>query len=312
MTQNSTEDQHFVPVCYLKKFSKEHGRNPKVYVYDKLGKSVRHIGVKSVCYCIRLYSINKESEFLISDDIIDKETIFESHYLHDFEQEYSEELNRIINLIKAKTFSAEDKAYLSWFMALQILRHPVIKEVCNTPEFQKILPPSPQNEYFSKVYDSTLSNDSALMHFVLSYGDPHKLRKLALSLAELEWTFIYTEEDGFFTSDYPVFMVPDELEIYRERIKMGSYGDSYLLFPISKNILLSIKPFYQKGKVLLISNLSKEQRDRFNLIISVFAYKYVISSTEFDDGIKKILDETPNVWDINKINIYGKTSNANH
>ena len=112
MSQNNTNIQHFVPVCYLRNFcpKEEQGkRNPKVWAYDKLSKRPDFKGVKSICYINKLYSINKKSESLITNNISDKETIFESHFLHDFEQEYSPKLKEAITSIEERRFGGQQK-----------------------------------------------------------------------------------------------------------------------------------------------------------------------------------------------------------
>ena len=124
MVQNKTYDQHFVPVCYLKNFSPEteHGKkNPKVWAYDKLSNRPDFKGVKSICYSIKLYSINNKSASLITNDISDKETIFESHFLHDFEQEYSPKLKEAIASIEDRKFCGQQKMDISTFIAIQYL-----------------------------------------------------------------------------------------------------------------------------------------------------------------------------------------------
>ncbi len=99
--QNITKDQHFVPVCYLRNFCDDseqvnRKRNPRAWRYDKLSKCAEFKGIKSMCFSPRLYSIKSESESVINDSIKDKETFFESHYLHDIEQTYSPILTKKI------------------------------------------------------------------------------------------------------------------------------------------------------------------------------------------------------------------------
>ena len=135
--QNNTGNQHFVPVCYLRNFSPEleqKKKNPKVWAYDKFSNSSKFIGAKNICYSHKLYSINSTSESLVANDIKDKETIFESHYLHDFEQEYSPKLKNAIVSIKNRKFGGENKMDISVFIALQYLRDPILKFLCDGNE----------------------------------------------------------------------------------------------------------------------------------------------------------------------------------
>lgn len=131
--QNNTEDQHFVPVCYLRNFcpdSEQKKKNPRVWAYDKFSKTSKFRGAKSICYSNKLYSINSTSESLITNNISDKETIFESHYLHDFEQEYSPKLREAIDSLKQRKMGGQQKMDISTFIAIQFLRDPLLKFLC--------------------------------------------------------------------------------------------------------------------------------------------------------------------------------------
>ena len=80
-----------------------------------------------MCFSTKLYSINNKSESVIDDSIKDKETFFESHFLHDIEQTYSPILKKIIASVKQKKFGGEQKEQLSKFIAIQYMRDPIMK-----------------------------------------------------------------------------------------------------------------------------------------------------------------------------------------
>lgn len=306
--QNNTKNQHFVPVCYLKNFcpdSDQHKKNPKVWTYDKLSQSTKLRGVKSICHSNKLYSINNRSESIITNNIEDKETIFESHYLHDFEQEYSVRLKNAIASIKQEKFGGQNKLDISVFIAVQYLRDPILKTVFDSNE--KIPFFSLSEEYMKLCNNSPeLLNDSAMRHFMYGYGNKNAITTLAQSLALSEWTIHYNRNDVFFTSDNPVCLAQD---------KQNSSDNEQLLnilFPLSKNILLQIKKGIQINNVYFINNTPQELIDNLNFVQAYFAKKYVISASNSFKVIKDRLKNTLFSWDYNKLKIYGKTENANH
>lgn len=303
--QNNTGNQHFVPVCYLKNFSPEseyRKKNPKVWAYDKFSNISKFIGVKSICFSHKLYSINSTSESLITNDITDKETIFESHYLHDFEQEYSPKLKNAIVSIKNRKFGGENKMDISVFIALQYLRDPILKYLCDSIAGLPYLALPHEYKLLSDNIPEFL-NDPSMRHFMYAYGNREAISTLTRSLALSEWTIHYNDNDVFFTSDNPVCLAEDK--------KMNSQDNRNIdkklniLFPLSKNILLQIRQGIQIDSVFFIDNTPQWQIDNFNFVQAFFAKKYIVSPTDTFTSIISRLNEFPRTWDKNKLNIYG-------
>lgn len=303
--QNNTGNQHFVPVCYLRNFSPEleqKKKNPKVWAYDKFSNSSKFIGAKNICYSHKLYSINSTSESLVANDIKDKETIFESHYLHDFEQEYSPKLKNAIVSIKNRKFGGENKMDISVFIALQYLRDPILKFLCDSNED---LPYLALPHEYKLLSDNTpeFLNDPSMRHFMYAYGNKDAITTLTRSLALSEWTIHYNNNDVFFTSDNPVCLAEDKKKASQE------YGNVdrklNILFPLSKNILLQIRQGIQIDSVFFIDNTPQWQIDNFNFIQAFYAKKYVVSPTDTFSNIITRLKNIPLTWDKNKLTIYG-------
>lgn len=304
--QNNTEDQHFVPVCYLRNFSPEsekHKKNPGVWAYDKFSKSSRFRGAKSICYSKKLYSINNISESLITNNIKDKETIFESHYLHDFENEYSVKLNEAIASIQQRKFGGQQKLDVSAFIVIQYLRDPIIKSLCAGDEEIPFL--SLPEEYKKLSNNSPeLLKDPSMRHFMYAYGNKKAVSTLIRSLAVSEWTIHYSDKDVFFTSDNPVCLAQDKPSALNSN-GISNAPTLSILFPLSKNILLQIKQERQINSVFFIDNIPQTHIDSFNFVQAFFAKKYVVSTTDSFASIKEKLDNIPLTWDKNKLNIYG-------
>lgn len=299
--QNNTEDQHFVPVCYLRNFSPEseqHKKNPKVWTYDKFSNFSKFRGAKSICYSNRLYSINSKSESLITNEIKDKETIFESHYLHDFEQEYSTRLKDAIASIEQRKFGGQNKLDVSVFITIQYLRDPLLKFLFDGNEEIPYL--SLPEEYVKLCNNSPeLLNDSSMRHFMYAYGNKDAVSTLTRSLALSEWTIHYNTNDVFFTSDNPVCLAQDKPNTPNNTPILN------ILFPLSKNILIQIKKGIQINEVYFIDNTPQWQIDNFNFVQAYYAKKYVVSTTNSFEVIKDRLKTNPFSWDNKKLSIYG-------
>ncbi len=312
MIQNNTHNQHFVPVCYLKNFSpieEQNKKNPKVWVYDKVSDSSNFVGVKRVCYSEKLYSINSHTESIITNDIKDKETIFESHYLHEFEQEYSKKINNAISLIKERKFGGENKMDLSLFIAIQYLRDPIIKLLLDGNE--KIPYLSLPNEYKLLCNRSPeLLNDSSMRHFMHGYGNRDAITTLTRSLATSVWTIHYNPNDVFYTSDNPVCLAQDKPSNKSNNDKIGK--TLHIIFPVLKNVLLQITQGLQINEIYFIDNTPQWQIDSFNFIQAHFAKKYVISATNSFATIQDRIKSDSIKWNLNKMDIYGQTKHADH
>lgn len=299
MPQNNTHNQHFVPVCYLKNFcpkEEQDKKNPKVWAYDKLSKRAEAKGVKSICYSDKLYSINSRSESLITNNISEKETIFESHYLHDFEQKYSPKLKEAIASIEERKFGGQQKKDVSTFIVLQYLRDPILKHLCASDEEMPyfVLP----DEYKRLSNDRPeLLNDPSMRHFMYAYGNKNVITPMVRSLSISEWTIHYNTDDVFFTSDNPVCLAQDSQ--YKDKSTRLS-----ILFPLSKNILIQIRQGIQINEIFFVDNTPQSQLDSFNFIQAYYAKKYIVSTTNSFESVIKRVEDYPIKWNTNHLAIY--------
>lgn len=297
--QNNTKDQHIVPVCYLKNFCDESERrkdNPKVWCYDKLSKSSDFKGVKSICYSHKVYSIKHTSEVIIDENIEDKETVFESHFLHDIEQKYSLLLKGVIDSLNERRLSGEQKRKLSTFIAIQYLRDPMIKGLCRMDEdpfyslpveYKKLVKEHPE-----------IKNDPSMMHYMYAYGNKDLITAMTRTMAAYIWTFFYDANDGFCTSDSP-------LCLGFERSSSGEIKE-HLLFPISKNILLQMTKGVQIDNIMFVGNTPQWKINNLNSLQTYYAKKYVVScKNSFASYLDRVEDKMI-MWDLKKMNLYQK------
>lgn len=295
--QNPTKDQHIVPVCYLKKFcdeTEQKKKYPKVWCYDKLSKRSEFKGVKSICYSHKIYSINHTSEIIIDDSIKDKETVFESHYLREIEIEYSSFLDDVINSINERRFCGEQKRKLSTFIAIQYLRDPMIKGLCEhdedtfytiTDEYQKLIKEHPE-----------IKEDPSMMHYMYAYGNKDLITAITKTMSTYIWTFFFDINNGFYTSDSP--LCPGY-----EKLSSGEIKE-HLLFPISKNILLQITKGVQIDEIMFVDNTPQWKINNFNYIQAYYAKKYVVSCKDTFMINRHIANKNLIMWDLKKMDLY--------
>lgn len=295
--QNNPKDQHIVPVCYLRNFCNEQERkkrNPKIWCYDKLSKRSDFKGIKNICYSHKIYSINRNSEAIIDDSIKDKETVFESHYLHDIEQEYSPFLKEVIDDLNKHKFSGEQKRKLSTFIAIQYLRDPMQKGLCSldeepffslTAEYQKLINEHPE-----------IKKDPSMMHYIYAYGNKDLITEITKTMATYVWQFYYDKDGGFYTSDSPFCPAYEKPN--------GGKKKEHLLFPISKNILLQITKGVQINEIMYVDNTPQWKIDNLNFIQAYYAKKYIVSSKNSFATNKGILENDMLQWDLKKMNVY--------
>lgn len=295
--QNSTKDQHIVPVCYLKNFSNEFEQgkaNPKVWCYDKLSKHPDFKGVKSICYSNKVYSIKSTSEAIIDNKIDDKETVFESHYLHDIEQEYSPFLKGVIDNLNQHKFKGVQKHRLSTFITIQFLRDPRIKGLCGLDEdtfynlpadYEKLLVEHPE-----------IKNDPSMMHFMYAYGNKDLIATMTKAMETYVWTFFHDINGGFYSSDSPLCF----------GIEKTSDGiiKEHLVFPISKNYLLQMTKGVQINEIMYIDNTPQWKIDNFNYLQLHYAKKYVVCCRNSFATNKYMNHNNMLMWDLEKMNMY--------
>ena len=191
---------------------------------------------------------------------------------------------------------------ISVFIALQYLRDPILKFLCDGNED---LPYLALPHEYKLLSDNTpeFLNDPSMRHFMYAYGNREAISTLTRSLALSEWTIHYNDNDVFFTSDNPVCLAEDK--------KMNSQDNRNIdkkmniLFPLSKNILLQIRQGIQIDSVFFIDNTPQWQIDNFNFVQAFFAKKYIVSPTDTFTSIISRLNNVPRTWDKNKLKIYG-------
>ena len=285
-------NHHFVPKCYLKGFSFGNKKNPKVYVYDKNATKSYPIATKEICYEKDLYTILSSlgNEEQLSEN--ERKSHYEVNYLKkEVEDNYGPCLeNTVSKLSENKTLTVPEKIELAHYIAIQYLRLPIIKLLC----------PHIQNGLFSDIdkakaliseYEKDNPHvkryyyDDSMAHFTNGYGNEGTINNLTCLFGLARWDVIYSP-NNIFTSDYPVFVIPQKFEVYDDKIVLNRKFEKFL-FPISKDYLLTIDidpsaSFYQNN-LCIVKEASEMELLRYNLFQFLFCRRYVIKHVPFNE-----------------------------
>ena len=103
----------------------------------------------------------------------------------------------MIASIKQRKFGGAMKINLSLYIAIQYLRDPIIKILCDVGEEIPFFSLSQEYKNLSEKYPNIL-NDASMKHFMYAYGNKKMITTLTRSLATSEWTFHYNPNDVFY------------------------------------------------------------------------------------------------------------------
>lgn len=298
-------NQHFVPRCYLRGFSFGKKKNPMVYVYDKLASKSYATPIHDICSEEDLYTINDAQ---LSEE--ERRKYYEVNYLKkEVEDSYGPCLkDTIIKLSKNKTLTVPEKIELAHYIAIQYLRLPIMKSLCShiqnglfsdidrakalISEFGK------DNPHITRYY-----YDDSKAHFINGYGNEGTINNLTCLFGLARWDVIYSP-NNIFTSDNPLFVIPQKFEIYNDKIVLNKQLEKFL-FPISKDYLLAIEidpdaSFYQNN-LCIVKEVSEIELLRYNLFQLLFCRRFVVKNIPFNE---KELEYIRLIQNINNI-IYG-------
>ncbi len=289
---NAHTNQHFVPKCYLKGFSFGKDENPKVYVYDKMASKAYIISTAKICFEPDLYTI--EDAQLNEDE---RRNYYEVKYLKKEVEDYFGPCidDTISKLSKDRTLSVKDKIELSHHIAIQYLRHPYIKPFC----------PYLKNGLFSNIQESkemingfenhsnglsAYSSDDSKAHFTNAYGNEGSINQLTCLFGLSKWTVLYSPS-CIKTSDNPVLVVPEKLEIHTDKVIMNKITRNFI-FPINNDYLITIDinpdTSFDENNKCIVREATDTELLRYNIFQYLFAHRYVISNTAFNREIQYI------------------------
>ena len=173
---------------------------------------------------------------------------------------------------------------MAHYIAIQYLRLPVIKSLCShiqnglfsdidkakalISEYEK------DNPHVMRYY-----YDDSKAHFINGYGNEGTINNLTCLFGLASWDVIYSP-NNIFTSDYPVFVIPQKFEVYDK---------DYLL-----TIEIDPDASYYQNNLCIVREASEMELLRYNMFQFLFCQRYIIKHVPFDDQELKYITAIQN------------------
>ena len=264
MSKEENKKQHYIPVCYLKKFS---GNGKFVYVYNKNTSakpypcSVENIFNKEYFYKIPIELI--PSDFRKDFDPLWIERTF---FRDNIESQYSDFLNELVFLVDDIINSGEDinqyripidyKIKLATYTIIQYFRTPearnAVLDFINRIETTL----SPINGFLKDKYgesifpflsESKKNHHPVMTHFAALFLNPKLIGDIAEAMSKNIWQIYVTKDNFYYTSDQPIMIENFSETIDNKFSNLNLYGN-VLTFPLSRKIVAKMydREFFSK------------------------------------------------------------------
>lgn len=226
------KNQHYVPQFILKRFCT--GKKPQIWVFDKHNDRSFKTNIRNIASETSFYDI----------DIDNIPATFE-YSLTEVETKVSPIIKQIVKIGEIGFLSLEDRIWLSYFLAVQLLRTKKHRE--GFREFDKLL-----NEWFAKNgYDikqlegyQEATEETIKLHGLKSLTGA---KEYVVHLLEKTWILMKARPGfPFITSDHPICM--QNMIDYGPRGNLGlKVPGIEIYFPLSSTLCLSmICPSYEE------------------------------------------------------------------
>ena len=268
MSQNKpTVDEHYVPRCYLKQFTKD---DEHIYQYDVLsGRCYPNpVPTNSICYEKNLYEFRGENGEFIGRNLIEKSfMMYEGAFATVF-RSINAKTNDVRNMRTLSFLTEKEKAFLTVFVATMIIREPgLIQSLTETT---------------SDIFKNQIS-DRMAKNLVLQTGLPiykeidvneSNLFNAVLGFVEnMSFQIGKTDSDVIWTSDNPVFLYGDS-----DPVKVHD-----VLLPLSPRFVLTMKQYSKTERGLYNRFLILEDPKSVNRVIVNHCKRWIYSKEPFTD-----------------------------
>lgn len=304
--QQITEDQHYVPIFYLKRFADDQGFLQVLDVKNK--KRLRKRAYAGVCYSSFFYGVNSGKSDQTSQDV--------EKYLEKIEGFVGQRLSHIIErILNSQQIDDNDQYVLSVLVSMLWLRTPRMRSQLNGMKekmIKQLMSMSPKEMVEKYISDSgTVLSDAEKTiaiesletgNYELAFNNLHHIRFLTSTLGFFDEGFanvffqknlkIYLAHGPkkFITSDNPVF----EWSGSREQ---GWFGPSILernqYLALTPEILLEFTyPLGSKKdeNIILFERIDDDDKTKmFNILITRNCYEFCYTGDEgiFDEMLKR-------------------------
>ena len=248
--------QHYVPRCYLKWFSTD---GKSLHTYDKISSKKYQASMMSVCCEDNLYTIS--DEFVIKNNADAKaSTINRLSIEHDFFSKSIEPnldlLLRQIDQIRQEwsssagyyVLNAREKLEVALHIVSLYFRHPLImaSTVDNSVRAERaaidmmkmILASQTGDDGFNQLQIG-IEYDKPALSASQTFMNKELLMDFAKAIAKNIFVFWMSEEEAFYTSDFPIVVNPHEDNVRPMYMGLAQYGGE-VMFSLSPKLALSI------------------------------------------------------------------------
>jgi len=222
---------HYVPQCYLKKFSLD---NKKVNYYDKELHLYGNEDIERMCQIPNFYKLSQSAPYYIETDF--------------FANNYEDKLGRILTHFETIDIDLDKIPYdknhrinLSRQIVLQYMRTPFYRDTKSENEltaYYELLKQILLKRYNFEVEEIEFkANNKAEFHKTLLLEN-EIIDDIIKDIADANWELLYTSSSEFYTSDNPVAVVArnDVHVAYCEAIKYFSE----IYYPLNSKLILHI------------------------------------------------------------------------
>lgn len=288
--------QHYVPRCYLRRFS---DNEKSIWAYDKRSSKKYRASLMSVC-C-------KDDMYSISDDYfswnrngrergINRLTIEKEHFAGTVEPSFARMLQDLDG-IKDEWMSGNGRYRLNFYekrevalhIATQYLRLPQVQEAtvdnfirmerAASDMLKEIMSVQEGDDAYKRLRID-IKADKAALHASATFMDYEALMNCADAIAENYWVFHVSSGNGFYSSDFPVVVVPHIPDIAPENMGLTQYGGE-LTYPLSPSLALSVydRRFFPGKKPSDCSFVEADGKEirRQNMLRYFYAVRHVFS-----------------------------------
>lgn len=318
-----TKKQHYVPRCYLKRWTND---NQQIHVFDKLNKkewisNINDVASERFFYDISHKGLNESAlEFLYQCGInpeCDNQYI-EHFFSEQIEDRYAVLLNTIIDKEISPWYekncffiSEENKFIMSIYLVYQYIRTKSTRDsiVSSSKCIENWLKDMNCSEEFIKKYTIGLNDDESIQGNMLF--DINHITELASAFCSLTWILGVNRTDvALFTSDHPIGTYSHIKDSIVSMSGIGCKGVE-VYFPLSPNLILIMvdadyHKTFKKYNRKCVSLKYVENIERYNRLCAYNSGRYVFSKDSEFSLVNRMIEDNPSIFSSSKITLsYG-------
>ncbi len=289
--------QHYIPRCYLKRFS---DNDKSIFTYDKQQSKAYPASMMSVCCEDDMYSISDsyiEENNKETGSHLNRLSLEHSHFANSVEPMFSQ-LLQSIDVIKDEWISKreqyrlqfKEKREIALHLVTQFFRHPQLKDstVDDYLRIEKARIDMVKLFLAKEKGDESINDlkidvqcEAPVLHAQLTYLNNEMLMNFADAIASNIWMFLVSKNRDFYTSDFPIVVEPHVKNARPMYMGLAQYGGK-LTYPLSPDLMLVVfdrEYFKEKEEYDCTFSIAvdKEIR-RQNMLRYFYAKRHIFSS----------------------------------